>query len=160
MKRIDILFAFLFVLLAAAGCTKKTFFSEYKTIDKNGWKKDSVAVFDVAVSDTIGVYDVIVNIRNKNEYPYQNLYLFITSTSPSDAKACDTLNCILADNQGHWYGSGIGSMSTLPILYMSKIKFPEQGNYHFEIKQGMRESVLQGVSDIGLHVKLAEDEQK
>ena len=33
MKRIDILFAFLFVLLAAAGCTKETVFSEYKTID-------------------------------------------------------------------------------------------------------------------------------
>ncbi len=147
-------------LLTMVSCNNDAIFLEYQTIDDKGWCKDSLVTFDVNVTDTIGDYDVIVNIRNRNEYSYQNLYLFISSTSPKNVMVHDTLNCILADNQGNWYGSGIGSISNLPILYMSKIKFPQAGIYHFEIKQGMRESVLEGINDIGLKVKPSENEQK
>jgi gliding motility-associated lipoprotein GldH len=147
----------IFITLCCAllllSCNGNSIYNEYKNIDKEGWHEDSLAVFKVAVTDTINDYNVVLNIRSRNEYPYQNLFLFIRSYSPDKICVSDTLNCILSDNQGRWYGKGIGSTSNLPILYMSKIKFPKKGIYKFEIGHGMRETILKGMSDIGLKVE-------
>ncbi len=143
--------AFLFV-----SCTDNIIYHQYVDINKNGWHQDSAAVFNVNIEDTIGDYDVIIDIRHKDNYPYQNLYLFVYSDSPDSVCVGDTLNCFLADNQGRWGGTGIGSVKNLPFLYMSDIKFPVKGTYTFKIKQGMREKLLEGVSNIGLKIQKTE----
>jgi gliding motility-associated lipoprotein GldH len=143
-----------FITLLLSACTGNTVFHKYVDINPNAWQQDSAAVFVFEATDTVSDYDVIIEIRNKNEYPYQNLYLFVYSTSPDSVVLGDTLNCILADNQGRFYGRGIASYN-LPILYMSKINFPKQGEYTFEIKQGMREEELRGISNIGLKIQKA-----
>ena len=134
-------------------CDNNSIYHQYQPIDKSGWHKGVAAEFAVPISDTTNLYNVIIDIRNRNEYPYQNLYLFVYSITPDNKTDGDTLNCILADNQGRWYGQGIGSTSTLPIMYMPAVKFSKQGIYTFKIMQGMREDVLEGISDIGLRVE-------
>ncbi len=138
-------------------CTDNTIYHQYANIDKNGWDQDSVAVFSVDIQDTTGDYDVIIDVRNKENYSYQNLYLFVYSNSPDSIWVGDTLNCILADNQGRWAGTGIGSTKNLPFLYMSNIKFPEKGTYTFKIKQGMRDHILEGINNIGLKIQKTEN---
>ena len=153
MPKINKLFYAICLTVLFASCDSNSIYHQYQPIDKSGWHKDTAVDFAVPIIDTESLYNVIIDIRNSNEYPYQNLYLFVYSISPDNKTEGDTLNCILADNQGRWYGQGIGSTSTLSVMYMPAVKFSEQGVYTFRIMQGMREDILEGISDIGLRVE-------
>jgi len=152
----NILFLLVLSIAFFMSCTDGTIYYEYVTIDKDGWNEHTAAVFKAEVSDTVGDYNVIINVRNKTNYQYQNLHLFVYSFSPDSVMMGDTLNCFLADNQGRWLGKGVSSTKTLPFLYLHNIKFPSAGVYTFEIKQGMRDNVLHGINDIGLSIQKIE----
>ncbi len=139
-----------------ASCSQPPVFSEYKSVDVKGWNKDSSCVFDVNIENASILYDIFVNVRNVGEYPHQNLWLFIQKMAPDSTITKDTINFFLADNRGKWLGSGIGSVYEMPVLYQQKLKFPSLGKYHYEIFQGMRDTLLLGISDIGLRIEKAE----
>ena len=153
MPKINNIFCAICLTALFSACNSNVVYYQYVPINNSAWHKDSTAVFAVPITDTTGLCDVIIDIRNRNEYPYQNLYLFVYSAAPDGKTDGDTLNCTLADNQGRWYGKGIGSTSTLSVMYMPAVKFSKQGIYTFKIIQGMREDILEGISDIGLRVE-------
>jgi gliding motility-associated lipoprotein GldH len=143
------------ILLIAGitSCDRKRVFEEYKTLDKNGWNKDSVVVFKVNLDDTIKNHNLYVNIRNKGTYGYSNLWLFLSIGSPDGKMVTDTVEFTLAEPSGKWKGSGIGDLHDNQILYKKSVWFPQKGNYSFHIKQGMRDNVLKGIRDIGIRIE-------
>lgn len=66
----------------------------------------------------------------------------------------DTIECMLADEFGKWYGHGISLyQSSFPIH--SQYKFPHAGQYTFSFRQGMRDDALKGIQEIGFSVRPA-----
>jgi gliding motility-associated lipoprotein GldH len=57
---------------------------------------------------------------------------------------------MMANERGKWLGNGV-SKYTLPLLYLEDMPL-QSGGYDVIIQQGMREDVLQGITDIGLKV--------
>ncbi len=143
------------VALAAliAACTNNDVYFQYKAIPPSGWDKDSVCTFDIPVDDTTTVFNLYVNIRNRGEYPYQNLWLFLQKTSPDSVIAKDSIELYLADQRGKWLGSGLGSVLEMPVLYKQNMQFSQKGTYRFSIGQGMRDSILIGINDIGMRLE-------
>ena len=133
-------------------CTNNIVYQENIAIN-NAWHKDSIAVFNVNITDTIGAYNIFIDLRNDNRYPYQNLWLFVRSVSPDSIMRIDTLESILARNDGRWIGSGFGSNYNIALFYMEQIRFPEIGNYQFFIEQAMRDEKLEGITGVGLRVE-------
>jgi gliding motility-associated lipoprotein GldH len=138
-------------------CTQNIVFQGNSDIE-NTWNKDSIATFNVNMTDTVGDYNIYIDLRNNNRYPYQNLWLFVRSVSPDSIVRIDTLETLLSDNDGRWFGSGFGSNYNLALFYMEKIKFPAVGNYQFFIEQAMRDSLLEGITGVGLRIEKASDE--
>jgi gliding motility-associated lipoprotein GldH len=143
----------IFISLLVASCSGNDVFFSYKTINTSGWNKDSLIIFDIPVKDTSAVYNIYVNIRNRGEYPYQNLWMFLSRMSPDSLLTNDSIECYLADQRGKWLGSGIGSIMEMPVLYQQKIRFKKVGVYHYKIAHGMRDSILSGINDIGMRVE-------
>lgn len=143
----------LVLLLWLCACHNNTAYEQYQSISPTAWDMNQPAQFEVVMEDTIGRYDVILHIRNTDSYPYQNIWLFTHSMAPDSTVAIDTLACYLADNQGKWINKSIISEHDMPLLYMRNIRFPKQGTYTFDIAHGMRDSLLQGISRIGLTVE-------
>jgi gliding motility-associated lipoprotein GldH len=141
------------LLFGISACDRRRVFESYRELDKNGWNKDSIVVFDVTLTDTIINNNLFVNIRNKGNYPYSNIYLFLSIGSPDGKLLTDTVEFTLAEASGKWKGSGIGGLYDNQILYKSSVYFPKKGDYIFSIKQGMRDNVLQGISDIGIRIE-------
>lgn len=97
-------------------------------------------------------YDLTLEIRNNNLYPYQNLWLFCNEERPIGSLQRDTIECILADEFGKWYGHGISLyQSSFPIR--SQYRFPHVGQYTFSFRQGMRDDALKGIQEIGFTVR-------
>jgi len=141
------------VLLVLAGCTSNDVFFQYTAVNPKGWSKDSLYCFDIPITDTLSYYNLYVNIRNRGEYPYQNLWLFLNKISPDKTQKKDSIECYLADQRGKWLGSGIGSVLEMPVLYQQNVRFKQAGIYHYKIVHGMRDTVLMGINDIGMRVE-------
>ncbi len=150
-KALIALFAMLFF-----SCGGRDIFFEYKSLPVSGWHQDSIVRFEFQVDDTLSDYNVYVNLRNRSEYPYQNFWFFSKSLAPDSVISADSVECYLADKRGKWLGSGIGSTYEMPVLYQQKKRFLRKGLQHFELKHGMRDSILVGISDIGLRIEKCE----
>lgn len=144
---------FFSMLLILSSCGGNDVFYQFESVPPNGWHQDSAIHFDVNISDTVSHYNVYVNVRNRGEYPHQNLWLFIEQQSPDSTLFVDSINFYLADQRGKWLGSGVGSVYEMPVLYRQNIQFPDSGNYSFSFRQGMRDSVLTGLNDLGLRIE-------
>lgn len=150
-RTIAILFIVLTTLVA---CDSRGVYEENLKIPHESWHMDSMAVFKAMITDTSKVYNVLVNIRNTTSYPNSNLYLFITTHSPTGSMLRDTLECYLANNRGEWLGSGFGHYRDNQFPYKIRVKFPVDGQYTFEIQHGMRTSSLEGVASTGIRIEL------
>ena len=136
-----------------AGCDPSRVYEENKEIEKNEWDQNSPLVFQVPVTDTATSYNVYINVRNAGFYRFSNLYLFINTGFPGGQIQRDTLECILAAPDGRWLGEGLGDIWDNRILFKSDVRFPQQGEYRFELIQAMRINPLPGIMDAGIRIE-------
>ena len=147
------LFISLAILLLVAACGNRNYYSENSVIPAEGWSRYNKPLFKVEINDTTGAYDIILSLRTAHNYPFRNIFMFITTSSPGGYSIKDTLEYQLANEKGEWYGTGLGDMKSITLPYRTNIIFPEAGTYAFTIEQGMRREYLEGVTDIGLIIK-------
>jgi len=117
------------------------------------WSMYDPASFSCTVKDTVNSYDVSFSVRTSTDYPYRNLYLFVVTSFPSGESLTDTVQYAIADEKGEWIGRGVGDIRELTMHYKSNVFFPEKGEYHFRIIQGMRDTVLNDVYDFGMKIE-------
>jgi gliding motility-associated lipoprotein GldH len=117
------------------------------------WKLADIPTFKVPITDTLNSNNVIFFIRNGSSYPFRNIFIFVTTTSPDGKQITDTLQYNLADEKGRWYGKGAGDIHELNLPYKSNVFFPKKGTYDFKIQHGMRVENLKGVYDFGLRIE-------
>ncbi|MDD3322769.1 MAG: gliding motility lipoprotein GldH [Paludibacter sp.] len=153
IKRNKIHFLLIAGIFFFVSCVNNDAYFQYQSVSPQGWCKDSVLIFDIPITDTISTYNLYVNIRNRGEYPYQNLWLFLQKMTPDSIITKDSIELYLADQRGKWLGSGLGSILEMPVLYNQNIQFLLKGNYEYKIQHGMRDSVLIGINDIGMRLE-------
>lgn len=133
-------------------CDTPALYDQYQAIENTSWEKDKEYYFTFEVKDHTVPYDLTLEVRNNNLYPYQNLWLFCHEEQPIGPLKRDTLECLLADEFGKWYGHGISLFQTsFPIR--THYFFPHEGQYTFSFRQGMRHEALPGIQEIGLRVE-------
>jgi gliding motility-associated lipoprotein GldH len=142
------------LLIITLACNRGGVFSQYKTIPKSVWNRDSLVVFQIPVTDTVQRHNLFLNVRNDIEYKYSNLWLFVEIIQPGDTTAViDTFEFTLADPTGKWLGHGFGGVKTNEMLFKRNVYFPVAGNYEIQIQHGMRGKLLEGITDIGFRVE-------
>lgn len=149
MKMNKLLIVLFFVLLFV-GCQPQ--YESYKQIDPSGWNKDSLAIFNFEVSDTLHPFDMYINVRNQGAYSYSNLWLFIDITAPDSTTLRDTIEITLAKTDGTWIGKGTSGLFELQLPYRQNIIFPYSGKYTLSIEQAMRSEKLEGIQNIGIKI--------
>lgn len=128
------------------GCRNKICYTDYIKIEGQCWHSDSTLHYFVDIDDTLVNYNILLYLRHNNNYPYQNIWLFITD----EENKIDTIECFLADQYGRWIGNNYGRLKEMPVMYKSMVSFKKLGMYEYTIKHGMRNECLEGVEDVGL----------
>jgi gliding motility-associated lipoprotein GldH len=134
-------------------CDKRLIYTDSSAMPGEVWTLDNVPVFKPSVTDTVHSNNIFLNIRTGTSYPFRNIWLFVTTTSPAGKSITDTLQYMLADEKGKWYGKGFGDVHELNLPFKTSVYFPEVGIYSFNIRHGMRVENLKGVYDIGLRIE-------
>lgn len=152
LKKIS--FILLIVTILSSCVNKNVIFDESVVISNAAWNNQDFPYFDVNVEDTTSAYNFYLNIRHLENYRYSNFYMFLHTTFPDGNQTHDTIELVLSYLDGRWIGKGSGSMRDNNILLNNNLHFPAKGNYRFEIEQAMRESVLEGITDVGIRFEI------
>lgn len=150
VNRCYLFFIVSFILLSCQA--ENTHFEDMERIDNN-WKKIDTKSFSIPILSKDGKYDLQLIIRNNNQYPYRNLYIFTEIISPKGESLIDTLEYQLADITGKWLGSGMGEIKQNTLIYKENISLQDTGKYKVNISHAMRENNLKGIEDISLMVE-------
>jgi len=143
-------------LLLLTSCHSNIVYTNSQVMTGKTWKLADITTFKVPITDTINSNNVLFIIRSGSSFPFRNIYLFVTTTSPDGRNVNDTLQYNLADEKGKWYGKGFGDIHELKLPYKSNVYFPLKGTYEFKIQHGMRVENLKGVYDFGLRIEKIE----
>lgn len=124
------------------------------------WDKDENIEFVIPQLDSLKQYNVFVNIRNTNDYPFNNLFLIVSMEFPYGKTIVDTLEYKMAYPNGEWMGEGIGNVKDNKLWYKEKVSFLEDGNYNITITHAVRNngevegvSRLEGITDVGYSIE-------
>ncbi|WP_159801261.1 gliding motility lipoprotein GldH [Flavobacterium sp. MK4S-17] len=153
-------FWFPVLVLCLCSCDKNRVFDEYKPLNGK-WHKDSIVSFEFEQQDTVSKYNLFVNIRNNNDYPYSNLFLIVQMQQPgTKITKVDTLEYQMANPDGTLMGQGFTDVKESKLWYKEDVSFPKRGKYIISIRQAMRQSgkvmgveELEGVTEVGLRIE-------
>ena len=155
--------AFLLLMLLMAACAEENrVFEENVDIPNEKWAVSETAILTTEITDTVNAHNFLINVRNTEQYPYRNLYVFVKTIFPNDKSSVDTVGIVLADATGRWVGSGSGYLKSSShlsnsIMYKYNKRFPLSGEYTFEIEHAMRTDTLVGIKNIGLRIEKTEN---
>ena len=146
-----------FIATTLFSCDKTRVFDDYKSVG-DAWHKDSVVSFDLPDLDSTKRYDLFINIRDNNNYPYNNLFLIVSLEMPNGYTKVDTLEYQMADADGILLGDGFSDIKESKLFYKENVRF--RGKYKMNIKQAVRENGkvpgvtnLEGITDVGLRIE-------
>ena len=147
----------LLVAILLFSCDKKRVFDEYKSVG-SAWNKDSIITFDLPVLDSTKKYNLFINLRDNNNYPFKNLFLIVAIETPSGFTKVDTLEYEMAKPDGTLLGNGFSDIKESKLYYKENVKF--RGKYKVHIRQAVRESgkipgvqELEGITDVGFRIE-------
>lgn len=100
--------------------------------------------------DSAASYDITLGIRHDNYYPYRNLWLFVDYIGNDTLIRRDTVECMMANEYGSWYGSGFGTSYQFEKKIKSGIK-PADAR-HIVVWQGMRDDTVTHIENIGITI--------
>jgi len=161
MKRKILLNSVILFLVASTlvSCDKNQIFDQYKTFE-DGWHKDSIVSFDFEQEVSKKPLNMFVNIRNNDDYEFNNLFLIIKLEQPKGKIQIDTLEYQMANPDGTLMGEGFSDIKESKLWYKEGFSFPEKGKYKVSIQQAVRQNgkvkgveVLQGVTEIGFRIE-------
>ncbi len=141
------------VLLILTSCNNNVVYSKYEKLPETGWNTDNKLSYEVEVNDVTSLHSVFLTVRHADSYPYNNLFVFLTTTYPNGKSVTDTCELILANEKGEWIGDGAGDIWDDKIPLKQNVKFPQAGKYKFTFEQGMRTNPLPLIMDFGMVIE-------
>jgi len=150
-----VLSAGLLGFLLLSGCDTGRVYEEFHEIPSYNWNKGDTVSFDTEIKDTNEAYNMILHIRNGENYPYRNLYLFLTTGYPDGRISVDTLEFYFYEEGGKPLGKCSGDICNNSFLIEQNVRFDQAGKYRFGFVHGMRreDGILPYVMDVGLRIE-------
>lgn len=153
---------FIFAIVLLISCDKKRVFDQYKSFGTT-WPKDSVATFTYTNKDTTKAYGLYLNLRSNNDYPFNNIFLIVTTEAPGGLTKVDTVEYQMANPDGSLLGDGFSDIKESKLYFKEKLRFEKLGDYKIGVQQAIRQNGkengvhdLAGITEIGFRVEKLE----
>jgi len=142
-----------FIILFFTACEKNRIYEKNITIEEYRWDSKAVVSYKIDIIDTSVLYNIYINVRHADLYPFQNIWLVIGTQYPDGTEASRRVEIMLANDEGKWYGEGLGDIWDYRTLIQENAIFTQQGVYVFTLEQNMRQDPLPGIMAVGLRIE-------
>ncbi|MDO4789607.1 MAG: gliding motility lipoprotein GldH [Porphyromonas sp.] len=154
MKRKLFTFFLLFTLLVSLGltaCHKQYFYAYYQKMDKEGWRTKKELFYSFNVEDTTALYDIYIDIRYTEKYPYTNIVLGIVSETNNRTYLTETKELRFHVPESGISKGGYHFFVKSEPLYLNR-SFSASGIQTISFQHLMTDSLLLGIEEIGVRV--------
>ena len=144
----------LVTMLCLGACQlRETDYRAYCDVPVESWEQHRAVTFpldSIVLPD--GQYRLSITLRTTHDYPFQTLWLLVTTRLQTDSaqweQTADTLVCNVTDPQGHQLGPGVTRFRyTMPLRSLT-VNGPLQGQV--QVRHIMRRTLLPGITDVGI----------
>jgi gliding motility-associated lipoprotein GldH len=142
-----------FLLLMA--CNPGRVYEKNVEINKYIWNKEVKTWYEVDIDDTTQHYNIFVNVRHTNFYPFSNLWIMVYTTFPDGNRLHQRVELQLAEKDGKWDGECLGDICDISLEMQKNAIFNQKGKYIFEFEQIMRSDQLPAIMAMGLKLEKA-----
>ena len=141
----------LFSLAFLISCESAPTFEKSYIFENKEWKQDVKPSFTVDIKDASKDYDFVLTLRTTTEYKYSNLWVYMNTKTPNGEKAREPFELKITNPDGSWIGKKTGTIVENSLNFKRR-KLPLKGKYTFILEQGITDSKINQVLDIGLVV--------
>lgn len=144
-------------LLASCKPPKMDAYEKNLEIPGHEWSYDYKPTFEVKIepADTAYLYNLYVNVRHTDAYPFSNVWLLVSTQFPGDSAVERRVELPLADVSGKWLGSGLDDIYEHRIPIQERAILNKPGTYRFTFQQNMRQNPLPYMMNAGLRIEKA-----
>ena len=151
-KRINQLVFGFILLIGFVSCDSDVIYTEYQPVDNSVWSYDDPKSFSFEMKEDTVPVKIFINLRTTTDYPYSNIFMYLTSDFPNGYHDKDTLEFFLAKPNGEWLGEVSGTVIENTAL-ITKGYLTTKGKYNFILEQAMYNDSLPEILDVGMTVK-------
>lgn len=141
----------LFALLSS--CEESRVYDKNISLDKAGWYYGVPETFEVTVNDTTIAYNLYINVRHTDAYPYNNLWVNMTTTFPDSSVQTNKVSVVLSESSGKWTGDCVDGICFNSVLVQNNFLLPQLGKYTISLEQDMRMNPLPYILSIGVKLE-------
>ncbi|HMY85500.1 MAG TPA: gliding motility lipoprotein GldH [Saprospiraceae bacterium] len=127
-------------------------YNEERKIAEGIWEYNDSLRFDFEIPDTAQLYTMELDVKHRDEFPYENCYVRIKSLYPDKTLKDDRLSLEFADETGMWMGEKSGGSWLAPIAIQPVAKFRQPGKYSMIFFQDTRQDSLPGIESLRLKI--------
>jgi gliding motility-associated lipoprotein GldH len=150
---------FIFFVGFLFSCDKKRIFDHYETVG-SAWNKNQTVSIKLPEIDSTKNYNLFINLRANNDFPYSNLFLIVSLEQPDGFTKVDTLEYEMANAEGKLLGDGFSDVKESKLVYKENNRFKFAKNNTIYIKQAVRQSgkvtgieKLDGITEVGFRIE-------
>jgi gliding motility-associated lipoprotein GldH len=150
-------FLAILIVVFLSSCGEQPLYEKVYSFEGKEWKQEVKPDYTVKIDDINQEYDFTLSLRTTTDYPYSDLWIFMKTETPDGTVAREPFKISIANPDGSWIGNKTGTIVETPLKF-SRRKLPLKGDYKFTIEQGVTESVVTEVLDLGFRVEVAKQE--
>jgi gliding motility-associated lipoprotein GldH len=140
------------LLLILCSCGPKYVLNEELELPNQSWTYADSLVAELNVPSAGMSYNLYVEVAHSTNFPSQNLYVRLKTSTAQGPQTSEAISLELADNMGNWLGKCSGERCKRRILVKPDLKFTQKGKYRLVLEQFMRSEKITGVSGLALQV--------
>ncbi len=153
MKRSSLILS---IILLLSSCVDAPVFEKTYSFKNREWKQEVKPSYEVEIDEVESEYDFTLTLRTSTDYKYNNLWIFMKTEGPNGISAREPFEIAITNPDGSWVGNKTGTIVETP-LYFKRRKLPNKGTYLFTIEQGITESTVDEVLDLGFEVRKVQE---
>jgi len=135
-----------------SSCGEQPYYEKVYSFENRTWEQKVKPVYTVDIENATKAYDFTLSLRTTTDFEYSNLWVFMKTEGPDGSIAREPLEILITNPDGSWIGNKTGSIVETPLYFKSMI-LPMKGKYTFTLEQGITESKVTEVLDLGFRVE-------
>ncbi len=139
----------LIMLLCLGACAPgHNDYSQFHNIPNEGWCYNDTLIFSPKPTDSTATGLMTLALRHSNDYIYSNIWVEVGYNTTNGHQKIDTLNILLADIYGRWYGKGLGASFQIQDTISPDMQIAKDSP--ITVRHIMRTDTLLGIEQVGL----------
>jgi gliding motility-associated lipoprotein GldH len=152
------LFAIVVPLFLMIAC-ETPYYEAEKEIQEGIWTYNDPFSFTFNAKDTVKKYDLLLEIKHSQSYPYQNIYFQLSTVFPDGDTIKDPFSVNLANKFGEWNGDCWGNTCSIQFPIQSNVRFKTIGHHQLSFTQYTRQDSLKGVEEMEFSIVRSTQDQ-